>query len=73
MRTRNPEQRKLNVRWSTHRWVPHIVFAPARNGTRGCEMAAGLAGGLGLFGKMIARRRQGTMLWGRDGTRTTWR
>ena len=81
MRTKRPEQLKLDIRWSSERWTPRISFvsAPRQTARRSCQPGSETAGASApasaeaLFGKKPLRRRQSTMLWVRDGSRSMWR
>lgn len=77
MRTKNPEQRQVAIRWSTKSdasWTPEIAIVPAR-GLRGTGRAGECretpsSFGLGLLGMKPAKCRQTTLIWKRDGMRT---
>jgi hypothetical protein len=66
----NPKKRKLNVEWSTERWVPEIQVRPASrpNGIQALYDPFSF-----VPGKPRKRKQQASVLWVRPGTRSSWR
>jgi hypothetical protein len=81
MRTKNPEQRQVPIRWSSQSWAPRIVVVPEQglDGPELCGERRDPENRIELFTGRLARRRQTTTTWKRDGlwlgpgTRPIWR
>jgi len=71
MHNANLNERKLNVEWSTDRWVPQIEFRPAKEGPAAIHA---LYDPFSFVpGKPRKRKQQVSVLWVRSGTRSSWR